>query len=99
MASGIKFGEKDNLLFPFFLKGWRLCLPGLVEGVGGLVRVLPKGPDAELVVRPPWPVKEAVLGESVAVNGACLTVTRAEGENAFLRRQPGDAFPHDPGRA
>jgi riboflavin synthase len=53
---------------------------GLVEGAGRIARISPRGPDAVLVVSPPWPLAEAVLGESVAVNGACLTVTQVLGE-------------------
>ncbi len=57
---------------------------GLIEGLGAIARVTPKGPDAVLVVAPPWPIGEAVLGESVAVNGACLTVTGASGQGFSL---------------
>ncbi|MFZ5587686.1 MAG: riboflavin synthase [Thermodesulfobacteriota bacterium] len=53
---------------------------GLIEGAGRLIRITPQGPDAVLVIAPPWPLTEAVLGESVAVNGACLTVTKVMGE-------------------
>lgn len=53
---------------------------GLVEGTGSVARIAPKGPDAVLTIRPPWPLAEAVLGESVAVSGACLTVTGTKGE-------------------
>jgi riboflavin synthase len=52
---------------------------GLVEGVGEVLRVQPKGPDAVLLIKPPWPLAETVLGESIAVNGACLTVTNTGG--------------------
>ena len=52
---------------------------GLVEGVGEVLRVQPKGPDAVLLIKPPWPLAETVLGESIAVNGACLTVTGTGG--------------------
>jgi riboflavin synthase len=52
---------------------------GLVEGVGHILRVQPKGPDAVLLIRPPWPLAETVLGESIAINGACLTVTSTGG--------------------
>lgn len=52
---------------------------GLVEGVGQILRVQPKGPDAVLLIKPPWSLDEAVLGESVAINGACLTVTGTGG--------------------
>ena len=37
-----------------------------------------------MLVSPPWPAKEAVLGESVAVNGACLTVTKLEGQAFWM---------------
>lgn len=57
---------------------------GLIEGLGAVARISPKGPDAVLVVSPPWPLAEAVLGESVAVNGACLTVTNATGQGFAL---------------
>lgn len=58
---------------------------GLVEDVGKLVRVERRGPSARVTIHSrlgehePW-----VLGESVAVNGACLTVERilAEGFEA-----------------
>ncbi len=52
---------------------------GLVEGVGEVLGVRPRGPDAVLTIQPPWDLEEAVLGESVAVNGACLTVTGLAG--------------------
>ncbi len=48
---------------------------GLVEGVGQISRITPKGPDAVLVIKPTWSMDQVVMGESVAVNGACLTVT------------------------
>ncbi|MBI5521634.1 MAG: riboflavin synthase [Desulfarculus sp.] len=57
---------------------------GLVEGLGRIARITPQGPDAVLVVSPPWTLAEAVLGESVAVNGACLTVTSASGQGFSL---------------
>jgi riboflavin synthase len=52
---------------------------GLIEGVGELLRIRPQGPDAALVIRPPWDAAGLVIGESIAVNGACLTVTGASG--------------------
>jgi riboflavin synthase len=51
---------------------------GLVEELGTLARLTRKGPDAELEVRCGF--RDYVLGESIAVNGVCLSVTRwAEG--------------------
>ncbi|GAB4213048.1 MAG: riboflavin synthase [Sandaracinaceae bacterium] len=47
---------------------------GLVEELGTLARLTRKGPDAELEVRCGF--RDYVLGESIAVNGVCLSVTR-----------------------
>lgn len=52
---------------------------GLIEGMGAVERVTPRGPDAVLAISPPWPADELVMGESIAVNGACLTVTEISG--------------------
>ncbi|MCB2192037.1 MAG: riboflavin synthase [Deltaproteobacteria bacterium] len=49
---------------------------GLVEGLGRVGRITPQGPDNVLSISAPWSASETVLGESIAVNGACLTVTR-----------------------
>lgn len=57
---------------------------GLIESLGRIARVTPQGLDAVLVVTPPWLLNEAVLGESVAVNGACLTVTGTSGRGFSL---------------
>jgi riboflavin synthase len=53
---------------------------GLVEGTGRLGRITPQGPDSVLSIAPPWPAGETVLGESIAINGVCLTVTRTGGD-------------------
>lgn len=55
---------------------------GLVEGLGRVGRIAPQGPDSGLSIAPPWPASQTVLGESIAVNGACLTVTRG-GSDGF----------------
>jgi riboflavin synthase len=47
---------------------------GLVEELGTLTRLTRKGLDAELEVRCAF--RDYVLGESIAVNGVCLSVTR-----------------------
>lgn len=48
---------------------------GLVEGLGRIVRMEKKGQEAQLWIRPEFPWEEKKLGESVSVNGACLTAT------------------------
>ncbi len=47
---------------------------GLVEGVGELVGLRPQAEGLRIVVKTSFPAAELVLGESVAVAGACLTV-------------------------
>ncbi|MGH2792961.1 MAG: riboflavin synthase [Actinomycetota bacterium] len=48
---------------------------GIVESMGTVVRVLRRGGGARLEVRAPDVVSEVKIGDSVAVNGACVTVT------------------------
>ena len=48
---------------------------GIVETMGTVVRVLRRGGGARLEVRSPEVVADAKTGDSVAVNGACVTVT------------------------
>jgi riboflavin synthase len=52
---------------------------GIVEAVGTLVAVEPVGRLLRLEVEAPALAAEARVGDSVAVRGACLTVTRAGG--------------------
>jgi riboflavin synthase len=52
---------------------------GIVEAVGQVESVEPAGDLLRLVVDAPELAREARVGDSVAVRGACLTVTRAEG--------------------
>lgn len=48
---------------------------GIVENLGTVVRILRRGGGARLEIRAPWLTPELTVGESVAVNGACVTVT------------------------
>jgi riboflavin synthase len=47
---------------------------GLVEGIGEIVEISRLAEGLKLALAPPFPASELVLGESVAVSGACLTV-------------------------
>lgn len=49
---------------------------GLITAVGVVEAVTAQDGGRDLVIRAPW--DDVVLGESIAVDGACLTVTRAE---------------------
>ena len=56
---------------------------GLIESVGTVKVLEPRGNDAaRLVIEAPF-ADDLLLGESVAVNGCCLTVTGKEGGISF----------------
>ncbi len=48
---------------------------GIIEGLGKVVRLTMKGADALLEVEGGIDLGDVSLGDSIAVNGACLTVT------------------------
>ena len=52
---------------------------GLVEGVGRITEMRRVAEGLRLAVTPPFRVEELVLGESVSVSGACLTVVAIKG--------------------
>jgi riboflavin synthase len=52
---------------------------GLVQGKGTLIRTERHGPDARLVVQAHCAMEGLALGESIAVDGACLTVVSFQG--------------------
>jgi riboflavin synthase len=54
---------------------------GLVEDVGTVARVEPRAGTCVIEVRPAaLPVAELAVGDSIAVDGVCLTVTAGDGE-------------------
>jgi riboflavin synthase len=53
---------------------------GLIETVGRLADVRPGRGLSRLAVASPLPVEELTRGESVAINGVCLTVVGSEGD-------------------
>jgi len=53
---------------------------GIVETLGKIVALQRRGGGARLVVRAPGAAKELALGDSIAVNGACVTVVECNGE-------------------
>src|SRR3546814_11178861 len=56
-------------------RGKRFMFTGLIEGVGRLAARELRGGDARLrIAVGTLPFENVVLGESISVNGACLTV-------------------------
>lgn len=48
---------------------------GLIEGKGKVKSIQKGGGDMKITVAPLFPMNDCALGESVSVNGVCLTVT------------------------
>lgn len=48
---------------------------GLIEATGEILSVLPAGGGKRISLRPGFGTDDSVMGESVAINGVCLTVT------------------------
>jgi riboflavin synthase len=55
---------------------------GLIQDKGKLLRTERRGPDAAMVIQARFPMDTLTLGESIAVDGACLTVVSFQG-NVF----------------
>jgi riboflavin synthase len=49
---------------------------GIIEAVGTIVSLVPRGPFVALEVDAPAVVEGVRIGDSVAINGTCLTVTK-----------------------
>ena len=61
---------------------------GLVEALGRVERVEPEGAGRRLTLAWPGLSEALAIGESVAVNGCCLTVVAAEGERLVVQAGP-----------
>src|SRR5258708_5661315 len=61
---------------------------GLVEGQGVIVEMIPEAPGIRLVIAPPAEMRTGcAIGDSVAINGCCLTVVNcAAVDNAAAKR-------------
>jgi riboflavin synthase len=53
---------------------------GLIEGTGTLLRTDRHGQDARMEIRANFKIENFVLGESISVDGACLTVVAFKGD-------------------
>jgi riboflavin synthase len=53
---------------------------GLVEGTGSVKGLTRVGGDMSLAIQPLFPMPDIKIGESINVNGVCLTVTSTKGK-------------------
>jgi riboflavin synthase len=53
---------------------------GLVEGVGRIKTIQRRQGEMQLMILPPFPATECRVGDSIAVDGVCLTVNHLAGD-------------------
>ena len=61
---------------------------GLIEGKGVITQMYRFTQGMELVIKPLFEMADLKLGDSVAVNGACLTVTKIENDTFSVQLSP-----------
>jgi riboflavin synthase len=61
---------------------------GIIEATGRVHRVALKGGGTSVTIETPKPLAALKLGESIAVNGACLTVTGMRGRQFTVELSP-----------
>jgi riboflavin synthase len=61
---------------------------GIIEGLGTLKTVKPGNGAMQLVIESDFELDGTKLGDSIAVNGACLTVTRLQGRRFHVDVSP-----------
>ena len=61
---------------------------GLIEALGVVREVIPTGAGRDLVIETPTIAADLALGESVAVNGCCLTVVVHDAETCRFQASP-----------
>jgi riboflavin synthase len=60
---------------------------GLVQGLATVIEMLPQPPGVRLVVAAA-PLASAALGDSIALNGCCLTVVARDGDRVSFEAGP-----------
>jgi riboflavin synthase len=61
---------------------------GIIEGQGFLARIQPGGEGSRLEIDAGFSIEHTRLGDSIAVNGACLTVVRLNGRRCQVDVSP-----------
>ncbi|MEK7773993.1 MAG: riboflavin synthase [Deltaproteobacteria bacterium] len=64
---------------------------GMIEGTGVVKSIEKKGASGKIIIEPDFPIDGVMPGDSVAVNGACLTVAGLSG-NSFSADVSGETL-------
>src|SRR4051812_29213254 len=74
-----------------YLPGGRV-FTGIVEELGEVVALDERDGSARLAIRGPGVTSDAARGDSIAVNGVCLTVTSLPGDGVFTADVMGETL-------
>ncbi len=61
---------------------------GIILGLGTIRQVSPAGKGLRFLIEPDFELEDPQLGESIAVNGVCLTATGFKGDSFFVDVSP-----------
>ena len=61
---------------------------GIIEGLGTISGIRPGGQGKRLTVEADYPLDQTKIGDSIAVNGACLTVVKISGKRFEVDLSP-----------
>ena len=61
---------------------------GIIEGLGTIVGMQPAGQGRRLTLEADFPLDRTKIGDSIAVNGACLTAVTIEGQRFTVDVSP-----------
>ena len=67
---------------------------GIVRELGVVVAAVEAGGGRSVVVRAPDTAAQAGIGDSVAIDGCCLTATAVEGDTISFHAVPETTRPH-----
>ena len=61
---------------------------GLVQSLASVVQLAPEGPGVRLVIRDGGIAERSQIGDSIAINGCCLTIVAIDGANLAFEAGP-----------
>jgi riboflavin synthase len=69
--------------------GWkRVVFTGIIEGLGTIRGIQPSGEGRNLSIEADFPLDHTKIGDSIAVNGACLTAVSLDGRRFMVDVSP-----------
>ena len=61
---------------------------GIIEGLGTIAAIRPAGEARKMIISSDFALQGTAIGDSIAVNGACLTAVRVESKRFEVDLSP-----------